>query len=91
MIKESQRKECVRLYQEGLLTIKEIMADTGIRSEQTIYRILDAAGIPRRPARPTEWKATISFDRETSDIIDEARPRNLSKWVCEMIRKAHDG
>ena len=89
MIKESQRKECVRLYLEGILTIKEIMTETGIRSEQTIYRILDAAGIPRRPARPTEWRMTISFDKETADIIDEVRPRNLSKWICEMIKKAY--
>lgn len=90
MIKEYQKKECVRLYIEGILTIKEIMAETGIRSEQTIYRILDSAGIPRRPDRKTEWRAAISFDKETSDIIDEVRPRNLSAWVCKMIKEAYN-
>lgn len=89
MIRDEQKKECIRLYQEGVLTIKEIMAETDIRSEQTIYRILDAAGVPRRPPRPTEWRAAISFDKETSDIIDEVRPRNLSAWVCKMIKKAY--
>ena len=90
MIRQPQRDECIRLYQEGVLTIKEIMAETGIRSEQTVYRILDAAGIPRRPSRPTEWRAAISFDKETSDIIDEVRPRNLSAWVCRMIKEAYN-
>jgi len=89
MIRDEQKKECIRLYQEGVLTIKEIMAETDIRSEQTIYRILDAAGVPRRPPRPTEWRAAISFDKETSDIIDEVSPRNLSAWVCKMIKKAY--
>ena len=89
MIDEFTRTQCVRLYKEGVLTIKEIMAKTGIRSEQTIYRILDEAGIPRRPTRPTEWRATISFDKETSDIIGEVRPRSLSAWVCKMIKESY--
>ena len=89
MIREYQKRECIRLYREGILTIKEIMAETGIRSEQTIYRILDEAGIPRRPTRPTEWRATISFDKETSDIICEVRPRSLSAWVCKMIKESY--
>ena len=89
MIREFQKKECIRLYEEGVLTIKEIMAETGIRSEQTIYRILDAAGIPRRPARPTEWRAAISFDKETVEIIDDIRPRNLSAWVCKIIKEVY--
>lgn len=89
MIKEHQKKECIRLYKEGILTIKEIMVETGIRSEQTIYRILDAACIPRRPARPTEWRAAISFDKETVEIIDDIRPRNLSAWVCKIIKEVY--
>lgn len=90
MIRQPQKDECIRLYQEDVLTIKEIMEETGIRSEQTVYRILDAAGIPRRPSRSTEWRAAISFDKETSDIIDEVRPRNLSAWVCRMIKEAYN-
>lgn len=89
MIRDYQKAKCIQLYKEGILTIKEIMAETGIRSEQTIYRILDAACIPRRPARPTEWRAAISFDKETVEIIDDIRPRNLSAWVCKIIKEAY--
>ena len=89
MIREEQKKECIRLYQEGALTVEENMDKTGIRSEQTIYRILDAADVPRRPARPTGWRTGISFDKETLDIIEEVKPRNISAWVCKMIKKAH--
>ena len=89
MIPLEQRELCEKLYKDGSHTIKKIMSITGIRSEQTIYRILDEAGIPRRPTRPTEWRATISFDKETSDMIGEVRPRNLSAWVCKMIKEAY--
>lgn len=89
MISGQKRKDCVRLYREGILTIREIMLFTGIRSEQTIYRILDEAGIPRRPSRKVEHRAPICFDKETMDIIDRERPRNLSAWVCQAIKKAY--
>ena len=89
MIRQYQKDECIKLYQEGVLTINEIMSATGIRSGQTIYRVLDDAGIPRRPARPTQWRATISFDKKTIDIIDDLRPSNLSKWICNLIKEKY--
>lgn len=89
MIRDNQREECVRLYQEGRHTIRQIMSLTGIRSEQTIYRILDEHGVPRRPKRPVSMSATISFDEETAAIIDQAAPLNLSEWVCRMIQEAN--
>lgn len=88
MLREQQRKQCLRLYDEGLLTIKEIMATTGIKSEQTIYRILDEAKIPRRPMKDIIRKS-IAFDKETVDIITKAHPRKLSPWICETIKKAY--
>lgn len=36
------------LYKVGM-AIKEIMKETDIKSEQTIYRILDSNGVSRRP------------------------------------------
>lgn len=68
MITTEQQLLCEKLYKQGKLTIKQIMAETGIRSEQTVYRILDAANIPRRPNRATVLKKTISFDRVTSSF-----------------------
>lgn len=89
MIGEEQKEECIKLYRQGALTIKEIMKATGIRSEQTVYRILDAAGVPRKPLRPTEWRATISFDAETVEIIEYIMPKNLSEWICSLIKEKY--
>lgn len=86
MISLEQQELCEKMYKDGSHTIKEIMSITGIRSEQTIYRILDAACIPRRPTRSTVMKATISFDKETVDVINAANPKNLSEWVCDKIK-----
>lgn len=87
MIKLEQQEYCIKLYKSGRYKIKEIMSMTGIRSEQTIYRILDAAGVPRRPTRETAMKATISFDKQTFEIIDKVRPKNLSEWICNLIKE----
>lgn len=43
-----QEEQVVVLYKQEF-EIKEIMRRTGIKSEQTIYRILDRSNIPRRP------------------------------------------
>ena len=87
MITTDQQLLCEKLYKQGKLTIKQIMAETGIRSEQTIYRILDAANIPRRPNRATVLKKTISFDRETAKILEKHAEGNMSKWICDLIKK----
>lgn len=63
------------------------MQETGIRSEQTVYRVLDAAGIPRRPNRRIALRATISFDEDAAKIINEENPKNLSEWVCDIVKK----
>ncbi len=88
MISKEQRKECVRLYQSGYYPIKQIMRITGIRSEQTIYRILDEQGVSRKDKRETHYRATISFDRDSWNIIEKACPYNLSEWVCGLIKKS---
>ena len=41
-------QESRSLYKVGM-AIKEIMKETDIKSEQTIYRILDSNGVSRRP------------------------------------------
>lgn len=87
MLSIEQIQACERLYREGNHTIKQIMQETGIRSEQTVYRVLDAAGIPRRPNRRIALRATISFDEDAAKIINEVNPKNMSEWVCDIVKK----
>ena len=85
----SEQKELVcKLYKAKKHTIKQIIKETGVRSGQTIYRILDENNIPRRPKRETVMKATISFDKKTAGIIKKENPPNLSEWVCNKIQRA---
>lgn len=90
MITTDQQLLCEKLYKQGKLTIKQIMAETGIRSEQTIYRILDASNIPRRPNRSTVLKKTISFDSDTAKILEKHAEGNLSQWICDLIKKNYN-
>ena len=46
-ITEEQGKQVVDLYLSGE-KIKEIMSKTSVRSEQTIYRIINNAGVDKR-------------------------------------------
>ena len=88
MIIEDKRKECIRLYNEGEYTVKEIMELTGIRSAQTLYRILDNAGVKRRPRQAYVRK--IVFDEESAAYIARVKPRNLSAWICRLIKQHRD-
>ena len=90
MITTDQQLLCEKLYKQGKLTIKQIMAETGIRSEQTIYRILDASNIRRRPNRSTVLKKTISFDSDTAKILEKHAEGNLSRWICDLIKKNYN-
>lgn len=88
MISLEQEEMVCKLYKAKKHTIKQIIKETGVRSEQTIYRILDENNIPRRPKRGTVMKATISFDKKTADIIKKENPPNLSGWICDKVQKA---
>ena len=87
MIREDKRKECVRLYREGGHTIQEIMSLTGIRSSKTVYSILSEAGVDLRPR--TAYQRTVVFDEETAAVIERVKPRNLSAWICKLIRQSY--
>lgn len=89
MISLEKIQECERLYKEGNHTIKQIMSITGIRSEQTVYRILDSANIPRRPSRKTCIRATVSFDKNSAEIIRIINPKSLSEWICGLIKSRY--
>lgn len=86
MITLEQQELCIKLYRDGRHTIKQILTETGIRSEQTVYRILDQAGIPRRPARVSVMKVSVNLDKDAVDVIERAKPKNLSEFVSEAIK-----
>lgn len=88
MITEKQKSMCLQLYKEGNVSIKEILRQTGIGSEQSVYRIVDEAGLPRQ-RRNSARKASISFDEDTWAIIERHQPRKLSQFVCDSIKKVH--
>lgn len=81
MIRQWQKEQAIRLYSEGLLTMKDIMRVTRIGSCQSIYKILKEAGITLRdPKVPKITESiTISIDPETAEIIKKANPDNLSE------------
>lgn len=71
------------LYKDGM-TIKEIMGKTDIRSEQTIYRILDSNGVPRRPKVRGVKKILVKIEEDVAAILD--REQSVSLYVNEAIR-----
>lgn len=76
----------VSLYKEGT-SIKEIMTRTGIKSEQTIYRLLDDNKVSRRPKKRCPLAMTISFEEDVVEDI-QTHEGNVSAFICECIRKA---
>lgn len=89
MISIEQEQEVIRLYRGRKHSIKQIMAQTGVRSEQTIYRILSANNVPKLKMRKPTRRISVGLDEEAEGIIRKARPRNLSEFVSEMIKRGY--
>lgn len=79
-----QEMKVIDLYRKERLSIKEIMKQTGIKSEQTIYRLLDANNIPRRPRVNGVTKILVSIEKDVSEIL--ISKKNISMYVNEAIR-----
>ena len=77
----------VRLYKAQKHTIKQIMNIAGVPSEQTVYAILDEYKVPRLRKSNIARSVSISIDTELDEIIAKAKPKNLSKWLCEMAKR----
>jgi hypothetical protein len=84
---EDKCKMVVRLYKAQKHTIKEIMEIASVPSEQTVYAILDEYKVPRLRKRNIARSVSISIDTELDEIIAKVKPKNLSKWLCEMAKK----
>ena len=88
MITEQQKQQCIALYKQGECSIRDIMKQTGIGSSQSVYRILERAGVELQ--RPSDTRrASITFDEEAWRIIERKQPRNLSKFVCKAIKQTY--
>lgn len=88
-LSSEQIEEVVRLYRSKKYSIKEILALTGVGSEQTVYRIIagrDDVEMMRRTS-PTK-KYSVNLDTEAVRVLDTVNPRNISQWINDLIVKA---
>lgn len=88
-LSSEQQEEVVRLYRSKKYSIKEILALTGVGSEQTVYRIIagrDDIEMLRRTS-PTK-KYSVNLDTEAVRVLETVNPRNISQWINDLIVKA---
>lgn len=81
-----QESRVLSLYKDGM-AIKEIMKETDIKSEQTIYRILDSNGVPRRPKVNGVKRILVMIEEDVAAILD--KEQSVSLYVNEAIRYYH--
>ena len=81
-----QESRVLSLYKDGI-AIKEIIRETGVRSEQTIYRILDSNDVPRRPKVRGVRKIFVTIEKDVAAILD--KEQSVSLYVNEAIRFYH--
>ena len=74
----------IELYKKKT-PITKIVAATGV-SIAKVYRILSERDIPLHSGQKT-YKRTIMFDEETEQLLKQAKPANISAWVCEQIKE----
>lgn len=81
-----QESKVLSLYKDGI-AIKEIIRKTGVRSEQTIYRILDSNDVPRRPKVRGVRKIFVTIEEDVAAILN--KEQSVSLYVNEAIRFYH--
>lgn len=57
------------------------------KSEQTIYRILDSNGVPRRPKVNGVKRILVMIEEDVAAILD--KEQSVSLYVNEAIRYYH--
>lgn len=83
------REKCARLYKQGL-PIKEIMQRTGLKSTQTVYRMLEESKVEIKSMKGGGRKViAISLDDDTRKILEIKNPRNISSFVCRAVKGYH--
>ena len=81
LISLEQEKQTIQLYLSGE-KIKKIMTITGIKSEQTVYRLLDENNIPRRPKIESK-KVSFVASKEVLSILEGKK--DLSSFINDAI------
>lgn len=81
-----QESRVLSLYKDGM-AIKEIIRETGVRSEQMIYRILDSNGVPRRPKVNGVKRILVMIEEDVAAILN--KEQSVSLYVNEAIRYYH--
>lgn len=89
LITDEQKEEVKRLYLLQKHTIRQIMELTGVRSEQTIYVILDEAHIPRFKTRNIVRRISVGIDKELNNIIEKEKPKNTAEFICNMAKEGY--
>lgn len=89
LITDEQKEEVKRLYLLQKHTIRQIMELTGVRSEQTIYVILDEAHIPRFKTRNIVRRISVGIDEELNNIIEKEKPKNIAEFICNMAKEGY--
>ena len=84
-----QEEEAVCLYRSHKYSIKDILEKTGIKSEQTLYRILISRDIPTMLRKATA-RISLRADKEVSEIVEKEKPRNISEYLCYLIKKGYE-
>ncbi len=82
LITQEQERKLVSLYNEGL-PIKQIMIETAIKSEQTIYRLLRENNISKREKVIKPKKITFTATAEVVELLKEVE--NPSDIINEAI------
>lgn len=82
LITQEQERKLVSLYNEGL-PIKQIMIETAIKSEQTIYRLLRENNISKREKVIKPKKITFKATAEVVKLLKEVE--NPSDIINEAI------
>lgn len=82
-ISPAQENDIIELYQQGDVSLKEIMRQIGIRSSDTIYRLLDEREIPRRNKLEGVPKS-FYIEKDVLEILN--KQSNISRYVNEAVR-----
>lgn len=82
-----QEKQVIALYQQDDIPVNEILKLTGIGSPSTLYRILDAHHIPRKPKMETGNTKTFYIEEDVLSILKD-QP-DTSQYLNEAIRYYH--